>query len=273
MNPLKPALASIIIPTRNRAAYLRQALDSVYAQSHRDFEVIVIDDGSQDETQAVVKLYDDRLRYFTQPHAGVSAARNLGIRKAKGEFVAFLDDDDLFAPQKLQRCIAYLQSHPEIVWLCSGFSFINAEGGPLPHPPVIPPKPEVTLHDIALFTFIHTSSVVVRAASLAATKGFPADYSVSEDYYLWARLLQHGTGAALPEILTCFRRHPGNTALPYRALMQANTAIIDMIIETRTPGLMPRETYLKNLYRIIAENLLGRCAYLQYLRFWLQYGR
>ncbi|HEU5047157.1 MAG TPA: glycosyltransferase family A protein [Rickettsiales bacterium] len=267
---MKTGLVSIIIPTRNRVAFLQQALDSVYAQSYRDFEVIVVDDGSQDNTRELVMLYDSRLRYFTQAHSGAAAARNFGIREARGEFIAFLDDDDLFAPQKLQRCIAYLQAHPDVAWLCSGFAFIGESRNSLPRSPIIPAKPAMTLHDIAMFPLIHTSSVVTRAQNLAATKGFPEDFTVSEDYALWAELLQHGKGAALPEILTCFRRHKGNTTLSSQALMKANTAIIDTILKTQAPGLMSRDYYIQNLRRIVAEGLLHRREYLQYALFRLR---
>ena len=80
-------LVSVIIPTRNRAGYLTQAIASVYAQSHQNFEIIVIDDGSQDNTKDIAGIFDQRLFYIFQQHAGVSAARNTGIKKAHGDAV------------------------------------------------------------------------------------------------------------------------------------------------------------------------------------------
>ena len=89
-------LFSVIIPTYNRAALLREALDSVFAQSFTDYEVIVVDDGSTDETAAVVASYGSRIRYFQQQNQGPGAARNLGAKYATGEYIAFLDSDDLW---------------------------------------------------------------------------------------------------------------------------------------------------------------------------------
>lgn len=266
---MESGLITIIIPTRNRASYLKQAIDSVYAQSYPHFEIIVIDDGSGDHTQDVPNAYDKRLHYYYQKHAGVSAARNYGIRQAQGQYIAFLDDDDLFAPDKLARCVDHLNRHPETVWLCSSFSFMDAAGKPLPRAPIIPEKPEVTLHDIAMFTFIHTSSVVIRKKNLDMTGGFPEKSRVSEDYHLWAELLCTGKGAALPDCLTRFRLHNGNTRLPFHALLKENTKIIDYILAGNAPELMPRAAYMHNLHRIIADSLLYKKKYLQYACFLL----
>lgn len=271
---MENALVSVIIPTRNRAAYLNHAIASVYAQSYKNFEIIVIDDGSQDNTKDIVRTFDQRLSYLFQKHAGVSAARNHGIQEARGEYIALLDDDDLYAPQKLQRNIEYFSRHPEVIWLCSGFGFINAEGTLLPRAPIIPEKEEVTLHDIALFAFIHTSSVIVRKRCFEIVGGFPKGSKVSEDYHMWAKLLTHGKGAALKECLTFFRQHKGNTKLPCHALLKENACIIDYIIGTHALGLAEKETYIKNLHRIVGDSLLYRRAFLQYVwfRLWCKLG-
>lgn len=94
-------LASIIIPIFNREQSVRAALDSVLAQTFRDFEVIVVDDGSTDDSLAVLKSYGERIRLICQPHAGAGAARNTGIRAAQGRWIAFLDSDDVWRPEKL----------------------------------------------------------------------------------------------------------------------------------------------------------------------------
>ena len=93
-------LISVIIPTYNRAALLCEAIDTVLSQTYTNTEIIVIDDGSTDETTAAVQKYGDRVRYTRRPNAGVNAARNLGLKQARGEFVALLDSDDLWAPSR-----------------------------------------------------------------------------------------------------------------------------------------------------------------------------
>ncbi|MDX2074533.1 MAG: glycosyltransferase [Alphaproteobacteria bacterium] len=259
------ALVSVIIPTKNRDAYLRQAIDSIYTQTYRHFEIIVIDDGSSYDIKASLAGYDDRLHYYAQAAQGAAAARNHGLAKAKGEFVAFLDDDDLYLPARLERSVAAMGKHPDAVWLCSGFSFIDAKGAPLDRPPIIPLKTEVTLHDIAMFTFISTPSVLARRKALLRACGFPEGVKVSEDYHTWARVLALGKGLALPEVLVRVRLHPGNTKLPCHALLRENTRIIDYLLTHYQPMLMPRRHYIDNLYRIISENL-------RYKRKWLAYG-
>lgn len=262
-------LVSVIIPTRNRDAYLREAIDSVYAQHFQDFEIIVIDDGGSGSAGNAVAMYDERLRYVHQPHAGAAAARNRGIKEARGEFIAFLDDDDLFFPSKLKDNIAFMDQHPDVVWLCSGFAFIDSEGKSLPREPIIPSKSEVTLHDIAMFTFIDTSSVMVRKANIVASGGFPEGVAVSEDYDAWAGVLATGKGAALKQCLVCFRQHAGNSPLPYKALYRENIRIIDKILSAKPSGCLARSGYIDNLQKIIKDTLLYRRKYLSYISFFL----
>ncbi|MGE3714545.1 MAG: glycosyltransferase family 2 protein [Alphaproteobacteria bacterium] len=266
-------LVTVVIPTRHRDAYLKQAIDSVYAQTWQDFEIIVVNDGGGTSTQALTTLYDDRVRYILQDHAGVSVARNTGIAQARGDYIALLDDDDLYAPARLQEGIEYLRQHPDVVWLCSGFSFVDAAGRPMDRPEIIAQKTDVTLHDIAMFMFIHTSSVMVRTETLREAGGFPAGLAVSEDYDTWSRVLAKGKGAALAACLTKFRQHRGNTVLPYRQLLAVNTAIIDRILALQPSGCMSRTYYMDNLHRIIAHSLLQKRKYMDFMLFCLYSSR
>jgi glycosyltransferase involved in cell wall biosynthesis len=103
---------SCIVPVFNAERYLRETLDSVMGQTYRPLEIIVADDGSTDATASVVAAYGDRVRYLLQPNGGPAAARNLGLRAVSGEFVAFIDQDDLWNPEKLARQMARFQAHP-----------------------------------------------------------------------------------------------------------------------------------------------------------------
>lgn len=119
----------MIIPSYNSARYLAEAIQSVLDQSYADFEIIVVNDGSTDETEAVVKGFsDERIRYFAQENKGVGAARNAGLRLARGEYVAFWDADDLFLPEKLSRQVEFLLQDPSVDLVFSGWEYINAEG-------------------------------------------------------------------------------------------------------------------------------------------------
>lgn len=104
---------SVIIPTYNRASFLKEAIESVLNQEYSDFELIIIDDGSTDSTRKIIEQYEGKLRYYYQPHKGVSPARNAGLRLARGNFIAFLDSDDLWKKEKLKIQIEFMKNHSE----------------------------------------------------------------------------------------------------------------------------------------------------------------
>lgn len=109
MNPL----VSVVVTTYNQASYIEETLESVFAQTYRSYEVIVVDDGSTDDTPSRIAPFRDRIIYVRQDNQGVAGSRNTGIRKARGEFVAFLDGDDLWEPDKLSFQVAAAERHPE----------------------------------------------------------------------------------------------------------------------------------------------------------------
>ena len=117
---MSPPLISCVVPVFNGERYLRKALESIFQQTHRPLEVIVADDGSTDGTAAIAAGYDEPAMYLRQSHTGSAAARNLGLSAARGEFVAFLDADDLWHPEKLARQMARFETRPELD-LCIAF--------------------------------------------------------------------------------------------------------------------------------------------------------
>ncbi len=128
MYPSLSPRVSVIIPTYNRAALVCEAVDSVLGQTYQDFEILVIDDGSTDGTDAAVATYGDRVRYVWQENRGMSAARNRGIDLARGEYLALLDSDDLWMPFKLELMVAVLDRFPQAGFAFSNFSHLRADG-------------------------------------------------------------------------------------------------------------------------------------------------
>ena len=180
-------MVSVIIPTYNRAAFLREAIDSVLAQTEKNFELIIVDDGSTDATPEVVAAYAKRLRYFYQPNAGAAAARNCGLQQAGGKFIAFLDSDDLWLPKKLARQLAWMDAHPEImlcytdeIWIRHGVRVnqkkIHAKAGGWIYPLCLPR------------CIISPSSVLMRRELFEAVGGFDEQLPICEDYDLWLRV-------------------------------------------------------------------------------------
>jgi glycosyltransferase involved in cell wall biosynthesis len=200
---------SVIIPTYNRTTYLGQTLDSLRAQTYRDFEVIVIDDGSTDNTAAFIRSRPETIRYFWQENAGPAAARNHGLREARGRFVAFLDSDDLWEPRFLEATTACLLGDPQIdVAFCRCVT-IDDDGHVLRNHG----KRSAVGGDITapLFasTFISTPTVLARLPVIREENGFDPLLPTNEDYDLWLRLsLRHRFG--LVDERLCLRRsHPG----------------------------------------------------------------
>jgi glycosyltransferase involved in cell wall biosynthesis len=126
-------LVSVVIPTYNRAYILGRAIESVLQQTHRSVEVIVIDDGSTDDTRRLVESFGPPVRYFYQANSGVSSARNHGLRMARGEFVALLDSDDRWLPWKLAAQVQLMRSFPELGMIWTDMLAVDAEGRVLHH--------------------------------------------------------------------------------------------------------------------------------------------
>jgi len=198
---------SVIIPTYNRAHLLNQALDSVAAQTFRDYEIIVIDDGSNDQTRDSVAGRREPIRYHWQANQGVAEARNHALRLTHSEFVAFLDSDDLWEPAFLQRAITRLREHPDEALVYTDFVSTDVDGKPLRGHRKTPHGGSVTASLFAS-TFIHTSAVVARAHIIRDAGGFDGRLTHNEDYDLWLRLsLRHRFGL-IPEPLCRRRCHP-----------------------------------------------------------------
>lgn|SRR3989442_4130210 len=125
---------SVVVPTHNRGDLLSAAVESTLGQTHRPLEVLVVDDGSTDDTEAICARWGRALRYVRQANAGVSAARNRGIAEAQGDYVAFLDADDVWYPRKLEVQLAALAAHSRAAWCLTGCRVIGRDGQPRPEP-------------------------------------------------------------------------------------------------------------------------------------------
>lgn len=119
---------SVIIPTYNRTRFISEAVESVLAQTYSDYEILVVDDGSIDNTKDVLLPYQDKVIYIYQKNQGVSAARNTGIRNSKGKYIAFLDSDDMWLPEKLEKQVEILDKYPDISMVYSNISYCDEKG-------------------------------------------------------------------------------------------------------------------------------------------------
>jgi len=177
-------LVSVILPVYNRAASVGRAIESVLAQTHRDLELIVVDDGSTDGTRAAVERYAPRVQLLSQSHAGPYAARNLALRHARGELVAFIDSDDAWLPDRLAAQLPLMQ-RPE-VGLVFG-DVIHLPGRNRTSFQVAPPRRGKVAARFAWCNFVPTISVLVRRGCLEEAGGFP-EVPLAADYLMWFRI-------------------------------------------------------------------------------------
>lgn len=178
---------SVIIPTYNRLRFLREALDSIHAQTFRVMETIVVDDGSQEEIAAGVADHPTRPRVIRQSRSGPAAARNRGLVEATGELIAFLDSDDLWLPDKMERYLSAMRSQPDVRIFYGPMSPIDRDRRPVPGRT----KPCVGgWITQALFnsSFVHVPTIVCHRDVLVDSRGFNPSLPVCEDYELWLRL-------------------------------------------------------------------------------------
>jgi glycosyltransferase involved in cell wall biosynthesis len=201
------------MPTFDRPAYLRAALDSVLAQTFRDWELIIADDGSGPETQACLRsaAADPRVKVLWLAHTGnPPAVRNVALREASGEYVAFLDSDDVWLPEKLATQIAALRSPGARPWSYTGFTLVDAAATPLtgaaarPCPAINGPFLEPLLKGEPM---IVQSSVVARRVLIERAGGYDDELPVCGDYALWIRLAQSHEIDLIPASLVLVRRH------------------------------------------------------------------
>jgi len=200
---------SIILPTYNRAELLGIALDSVASQTFRDYEIIVVDDGSTDGTADRIAARSEPIRYVWQENQGVAAARNHALALARADLVAFLDSDDVWLPRFLEATVGLLQRRPELALAYSDFVSVDAEGRPLRGHRKTQHEGDVTAQLFAS-VFIHTSCVVARRHVILEAGGFNGYLTPNEDYDMWLRLSQKYRFGLVHEPLCLRRTHRGS---------------------------------------------------------------
>lgn len=219
---------SVIIPTYNCARYLPETIDSVLAQTYQDFEIIVVDDGSTDSTADILQSYGDRVRAVHQPNQGVALARNHGIRLAHGEWIAFLDADDVLLPHKLAAQLELAAAHPELGMIHSGWQRVDSQGNLLM---VVEPwhqVPELTLESWLRWKPVLPSAMLFRRHWLHEAGGFDPRFPPAEDTELVLRLALLGCQSKwLPQVTVNYRQHESSAM--HKGLPQAKSlaAVID----------------------------------------------
>ena len=232
---------SIIIPTYNHSQYLLTTLNSVFAQTYQDYEIIVINDGSPDDTAQVIKplVEKNRIQYIEQENGGQAAARNRGLKAARGEFIAFLDDDDLWPSDKLEWQVAYLTSHAEAVAVGGGVQYVDDNGGQTSDAAC----PETVVTFESLFRgspFVSPGQTLVRAADLKAIGGLNENLWGVDDFDLWFRLARRGKISVLPRLSLYYRLHASNASKNTSKMFYNALDLIKTQLTENPPNKRPR---------------------------------
>lgn len=238
----------MIIPAYNVGQYIGEAIESVLTQTYPDTEIIVVDDGSTDDTSNAVKPYHGRVRYVRQENSGPARARNRGIQEASGLYVAFLDGDDTWRPDKLERQVALMGKYAEVA-----LSFTDADevyDGEVVTPSLLSTKPllpgmvgargsAVPISGESAYTsllrscFILTSTALLRRSVLSEVGDFNKSFDPCEDRDLWLRIAERHDIGCLNEVLTTHRLHDRNISNQKSNVLTARIAIFE--------GLLARE--------------------------------
>lgn len=201
-------LVSAVIPAYNCGAYIGRAIESVLTQTYRDIECIVINDGSTDDTATVARSYGERVVFVHQPNGGASAARNTGIRQARGELLAFLDADDYWLPTKTANQVQVFRENPKLVLVSSGFAWTAPTRAA---PTVSPPYDAATVHIFSGYAqllrdpYLGTPTVMVTAEAARRIGGFDTSLPVGEDVDFYFRLCDMHPYARIDQCLAVFQ--------------------------------------------------------------------
>ena len=231
---------TVVIPTYDRARYLGEAIRSVLDQVFTDFEVIVVDDGSADDTAGMVHaIRDARLQYLRRPHRGIGAALNAGLRGARGRYVARLDSDDVWLPEMLETLVPVLDARPEVGVAYARGQAMDQQGRRLPQLQGLPERfPGESLRSLLYDDCTCNVALLARRVCFDRVGGYDEALIANEDWDMWLRVARYWRFAFVDRVLARIRWHDGNLTAPtspqFAAVLAARAAPLDKLF--RDPG-------------------------------------
>ncbi len=229
-------LVSVIIPAYNASRFIRETLHSALSQTYKEIEIVVVDDGSTDDTAEIVTRFseaDGRVRLLSQQNQGASAARNHGISASTGEFIAFLDADDLWHPTKLEKQVKLLQESPADVGLIYTWCrMIDNEGAITGFSGTYATRRGTVFDYLLVDNFVANGSIaLVRRCSLPGPPPFDTELSGNEDYYFYLRIARSWKVDYVPEFLVGYRWNTGqNKSANFTRLSSSRKQMIDKLL-------------------------------------------
>lgn len=223
-----PNQVTVVVPCFNSAAFIGETLRSALGQSYRSLDIVVVNDGSTDGIHEVLAPFLQKIRLIDQRNQGVSAARNAAIDASGGQYIAFLDADDLWEPTKIERQVAFLEQHPEIGVVHTDRRLIGGAGEPVrPRARLLPrPAEGWCLDDLIQANSIILSSVMVRRATLGSRR-FLTPCDRAEDWQMWIDLARDVPFGFIDERLTAYRVHAQGASADSIKMLRAMAAVAD----------------------------------------------
>jgi len=257
---------SVIIPTFNRLKYLRPAVESVLRQTLSDWELLIADDGSTQETQEYLRSLSQlaRVKIVWMPHTGIPAAvRNAALREAKGEYVAFLDSDDLWDPRKLEVQLASLRAHSPWQWSYTAFTNVDERGEVLPtesRRPWVAHEGEIFERMLGGDVSLRTPCVLATRRLLIEAGAFDESLRSAEDYDLWYRLALRSKIAVVDESLVQIRSHRENHSADWSSAYVAQDHTFSKLqpLVDATRRKLLRRARARNVLRLAAGHAVKR---------------
>lgn len=290
----KGAFVSIVMAVFNGEQFLQEAIDSVLAQTHKNFEFIIIDDGSDDNSASIIAeyaKYDNRIQYYYQSNAGLAAALNYGLKMANAEIIARMDADDIMLPNRLEEQVPFLLDHPEVTVVSCLAYYINSKGkilGKVYSDLITPQDCEKYISDNQIIFCLHPG-VLFRKSPILKIGGYNENLPCGQDTDLWNKLAENGNYIiVMREILMKYRIHQNSIMSSFERVQKLDWIIFNIYqrrnnknelsfsefstIEKSKPFLQKVSSWklkLGDLYYRRSGFLYGEKNYIQFLFFLL----
>jgi len=257
-NKIITPLISIVIPAFNAERYIAQTLNSVLNQDYPSFEVIVVNDGSTDQTLTILKQYEDKITLIDIKNHGVSFARNLAVKNAKGAWLAFIDADDLWDNNKLS--IQFNALDGELWSHCNSLYIGDDQPGNVTRADLSSQDSGMIFSSLLLENFITTSTVLIKKSLFTASQGFDENFDALEDWKLWLEISKNHPIAYIAEPIAEYRVYQGSTSRKARKMLPLHLKVIDSAFEEKLTEItyrnLRRSAYFKsyNICSYIAED-------------------
>jgi glycosyltransferase involved in cell wall biosynthesis len=248
------AKVSVIIPVYNQAKFVARSIKSVLEQTYNDFEVIVVNDGSTDNSHRIIEAFGDQISYLHQQNKGPSSARNAGITASRGKYIAFLDSDDYFMKRNLEIKMSFLESNPRADWIYSDWQYVDDEGSPLKKGSLKFKYSKKRLTGeifeelLQSRNFISPCTVVIKRSVLEDVGHFDPLIPSQEEFDLWLRIALKYPAYYIDRVLVNVTLHPASLSSDFTKWAYGNALIVDKLKDLIPHDFKDRKNILDRMF-------------------------